>query len=134
MALTPATDDETVVLSAKQSMNGSPTVTVKSQTAMVLTATAPIDDYGYNLTLPITYRRALARHLRPLLITPSSAAQAGVEGKYMVQAPQLALRRNRSTKTSLWQTRRRTLLWSHRKIHLRYLLAHASGTISTNHF
>ena len=50
----PATDDGTVLVAAKQTLNGGPTVTVKSQVAPVLTTTPQIiADYSYNLALPI---------------------------------------------------------------------------------
>jgi hypothetical protein len=53
VTLNPADDDGTVVVAAKQTLNGGPTVTVKSRVGMVLTNAAPVGDYDYNLPLPI---------------------------------------------------------------------------------
>src|SRR5262249_9310599 len=52
VTLNPATDDETVVVAPKQALNGGPTVTVTSQTAIVVTGN-PTGDFAYNQTLPI---------------------------------------------------------------------------------
>lgn len=48
----PADDDATVVVAAKQSLSGGPTVTVKSVVAS-LSSGNPVGDYSYALTLPI---------------------------------------------------------------------------------
>lgn len=54
VTLSPADDDGTVLVAAKQSLVSGPTVTVKSQVAAVKTDTpATIGDYGYNLALPV---------------------------------------------------------------------------------
>jgi len=53
VTLDPADDGGTVVVAAKQSLSGGPTVTVKSAVGTVLDTAFPIGDYGYNLTLPI---------------------------------------------------------------------------------
>lgn len=54
VTLSPADDDGTVMIKAKQTLNPGPTVTVKSQVAAVKTETpAIIGDYGYNLALPV---------------------------------------------------------------------------------
>ena len=55
VTLSPADDDGTVIVAAKQSLSGGPTVTVKSVVATVLDdppPALPIGDYGYNVTLP----------------------------------------------------------------------------------
>ncbi len=79
----PATDDETVVVAAKQALNGGPTVTVKSQPATVVDGDPP-GDFAYNLTLPIAApsRGPYATPL-PILFTQQPAA---VAGHYTVQA------------------------------------------------
>jgi len=84
VTLNPATDDETVLVTAKQTFDGGgPTVTVKSQTATLLTGDPP-GDYEYSLTLPIgapslgTYATPL-----PILFTQQPVS---VAGKYTVQA------------------------------------------------
>ncbi len=79
----PADDDGTVVVAAKQSLSGGPTVTVKSVVATVLDAALPIGDYRYNMTLP-TGAPALAAY-GPLPITPTAAAQSTVAKIYTVQ-------------------------------------------------
>jgi len=53
VTLDPAIDDETVLVAAKQALNGGPTVTVKSQVATVKVATVSPGDYEYSLALPI---------------------------------------------------------------------------------
>lgn len=84
VTLTPATDDETVFVSAKQSLSPSgPTVTVQSRPT-ILDTTTPPGDSTYSLSLP-PGAPTLATY-GALPITPSSAAQAGVAGKYAVQA------------------------------------------------
>jgi hypothetical protein len=83
VTLNPATDDETVFLAAKQTFVSGPTVTVKSQTASVVTGN-PTGDFAYNLTLPIAapslgpYSASL-----PIVFTQQPAA---VAGHYTVQA------------------------------------------------
>ena len=52
VTLNPADDDGTVLVAAKQALNGGPTVTARWQVASVLSA-APTGDYSYNLLLPI---------------------------------------------------------------------------------
>ena len=79
----PATDDETVVVAAKQALNGGPTVTVKSQTANVVDGDPP-GDFTYNLTLPIAApSRGLYATPLPIVFTQQPAA---VAGHYTVQA------------------------------------------------
>lgn len=53
VTLDPADDDGTVVVAAKQTLDGGPTVTARSRVAMVMTNAAPAGDYDYSLTLPI---------------------------------------------------------------------------------
>ncbi len=77
VTLRPPTDEPTVFVAAKQTLDGGPTVTVKSLPATLLTVN-PGDqtgDYGYNLTLPIgapslgVYSTSL-----PILFTPQPTA------------------------------------------------------------
>jgi hypothetical protein len=82
--LNPATDDETVLVAAKQALNGGPTVTVKSAPATVLDAALPIGDYGYNLTLPIG-APSLGPYVTPLPIV-FTKQPAAVAGHYTIQA------------------------------------------------
>jgi hypothetical protein len=82
--LNPTDDTGTVIMTATQSLNGGPTVTVNSQNAMVLTATPPIGDYGYNLTLPIG-ATSLGQYSTPLPINLTASAQSLVAGVYTVQ-------------------------------------------------
>lgn len=84
VVLNPATDDETVVVAAKQALNGGPTVTVKSQTAGVLTGDPP-GDYGYNLTLLPIGAPSLGPYATPLPIV-FTRQPAAVAGHYTVQA------------------------------------------------
>ena len=85
VTLSPADDDGTVTVAAKQSLSGGPTVTVKSVVATVLDAADPIGDYQYNMTLP-TGAPALAPYsVIPPPITPTDAAQATVAKIYTVQ-------------------------------------------------
>ena len=80
----PATDDETVVVAAKQALNGGPTVTVKSRVATVNDANVPPGDFEYNLTLPIAApSRGPYSTSLPIVFTQQSAA---VAGHYTVQA------------------------------------------------
>jgi len=83
VTLNPATDDETVLVVAKQAFNAGPTVTVKSAPAMVLDAAPPIGDYGYNLTLP-TGAPSLGPYATPLPIVFTRQPPA-VAGQYTVQ-------------------------------------------------
>jgi hypothetical protein len=86
VTLNPADDDGAVIVAAKQSLSGGPTVTVKSVVAAVLDATLPIGDYGYNMTLP-TGAPALAPYSAiPPPITPTAVAQSAVAKMYTVQS------------------------------------------------
>lgn len=79
VTLNPADDDGTVIVAAKQSLSGGPTVTVKSVVATVLDNDPPIGDYSYNMTLPIgapslgPYSSNL-----PIVFTAQPASVAGV--------------------------------------------------------
>jgi len=83
VTLNPATDDETVFLAAKQTFVSGPTVTVKSQTASVVTGN-PTGDFAYNLTLPIA-GPSLGPYSTPLPIV-FTQQPAAVAGHYTVQA------------------------------------------------
>jgi hypothetical protein len=85
VTLNPADDDGTVVVAAKQSLSGGPTVTVKSVVATVLDAALPIGDYGYNMTLPTGAPSLAPYSAIPPPITPTAAAQSGVAKIYTVQ-------------------------------------------------
>jgi hypothetical protein len=84
VTLNPATDDETVLVAAKQALNSGPTVTVKSQTATLLTGDPP-GDYEYSLTLLPTAAPSLGPYATPLPIL-FTQQPASVAGKYTVQA------------------------------------------------
>lgn len=83
VTLNPAIDDETVIVAAKQALNGGPTVTVKSAVATVMDAALPIGDYGYNLTLPID-APSLGPYAPPLPIV-FTKQPASVAGQYTIQ-------------------------------------------------
>ena len=83
VTLNPATDDETVLVAAKQALNAGPTVTVNSTVATVLDAALPIGDYGYTLTLPIE-APSLGPYATPLPIV-FTKQPASVAGQYTVQ-------------------------------------------------
>jgi hypothetical protein len=78
-------DDGTVIVSAKQSLFGGPTVTVKTAVATVLDVAPPIGDYGYNMMLPIGAPSLAQYSAIPPPITPTTAAQSTVEKIYTVQ-------------------------------------------------
>ena len=84
VTLNPATDDATVLVAAKQTLNGGPTVAVKSRVATVNNATVPPGDYEYNLTLLPTAAPSLGPYvtLLPILFAQQPAS---VAGKYTVQ-------------------------------------------------
>jgi hypothetical protein len=85
VTLNPADDDGTVVVAAKQSLSGGPTVTVKSVVATVLDAALPIGDYGYNVTLPTGAPSLAPYSAIPPPITPTAAAQSTVAKIYTIQ-------------------------------------------------
>jgi hypothetical protein len=73
-------DDGTVIVAAKQSLSGGPTVTVKTQVAMLKDDTATVGDYKFELVLPIAAPSSASYGALP--ITPSSSGQTG--GVYTV--------------------------------------------------
>jgi hypothetical protein len=81
VTLNPAEDDGTVVVAAKQSLVGGPTVTVKSQVSTVLVNTLQSGDYQYEVTLP-TGAPSLGQFSLILPITLTDAAQSTVAGIY----------------------------------------------------
>ncbi|MBI5315797.1 MAG: DUF4382 domain-containing protein [Nitrospirae bacterium] len=86
VTLSPPTDEPTVFVAAKQTLDSGPTVTVKSLPATLLTVNPldPTGDFGYNLTLPIgTPSLGLYSTSLPIVFTPQSAA-VGVH--YTIQA------------------------------------------------
>jgi uncharacterized protein DUF4382 len=85
VTLNPADDDGTVIVGAKQSLSGGPTVTVKSVVATVFDLTLPIGDYGYNMTLPTDAPSLAPYSAIPPPITPTAAAQSAVAKIYTVQ-------------------------------------------------
>lgn len=86
VTLNPATDDEAVFVTAKQTLVSGPTVTVKSLAATLLTTTTLIGDFEYALTLLPTAAPSLAPYSATLPITPTAVGQSTVAGIYTVQA------------------------------------------------
>jgi hypothetical protein len=83
----PANDDGTVIVSAKQTLNPGPTVTVKSQVATVKTDTqATIGDYGYALTLPIGAPSRGLYGALPITLSATVPDQSAVAKMYTVKA------------------------------------------------
>jgi hypothetical protein len=82
----PANDDGTVIVSAKQTLNPGPTVTVKSQVATVKTDTqATIGDYGYALTLPIGAPSRGLYGALPITLSATVPDQSAVAKMYTVK-------------------------------------------------
>jgi hypothetical protein len=77
---TPATDDATVLVTAKQSFGSGPTVTVKSQAATLIPGGSP-GDYSYTLTLPADPPMLGQYSTPPITLT----AQSLVAGQYSVE-------------------------------------------------
>src|SRR6185295_5217310 len=75
-------DDGTVIVAAKQSLSGGPTVTVKTQVAMLKDTTPTVGDYEYKLVLPIAAPFSASYGDGDLPITPSPNGQTG--GVYTV--------------------------------------------------
>jgi hypothetical protein len=75
-------DDGTVIVAAKQSLSGGPTVTVKTQVAMLKDDTATVGDYKYELVLPLAAPASASYGALP--ITPNSSGQTAVAGVYTV--------------------------------------------------
>ena len=84
VTLNPATDEATVLVAAKQTLNGGPTITVKSLVATVNNA-VPSGDYEYNLRLLPIGAPSLGPYVTPLPIV-FTQQPAGVAGRYIVQA------------------------------------------------
>ncbi|HXX74152.1 MAG TPA: DUF4382 domain-containing protein [Nitrospiraceae bacterium] len=94
----PATDEGMVLVGAKQTLNSGPTVTIKSQVAMVLLTTPTVGDYSYNLTLPVG-APLLYPYSTPLPLTLSSTNQSTVAGVYTVVGTAQVLQADGSTTT-----------------------------------
>ena len=84
VTLQSGTDEESVIVAAKQVLSGGRTVTVKSQVATVRTATTDLGDYEYNLTLLPTEAPSVGPYVTPLPIV--FTLQVGVANTYTVQA------------------------------------------------
>ena len=84
VTLNPATDEATVLVAAKQTLNGGPTITVKSLVATVNNA-VPSGDYEYNLTLLPIGAPSHGPYVTPLPIV-FTQQPAGVASRYIVQA------------------------------------------------
>ncbi|HSQ50336.1 MAG TPA: DUF4382 domain-containing protein [Nitrospiraceae bacterium] len=85
VTLSPADDDGTVIVAAKQKLDSGLIVTVKSVVASVLDSADPIGDYQYNMTLPTGAPSFASYNAIPPPITPTDAAQALVAKIYTVQ-------------------------------------------------
>ena len=85
VTLSPADDDGTVIVAAKQTLDSGLIVTVKSVVATVLDSADPIGDYQYNMTLPAGAPSFAPYSAIPPPITPTDAAQATVAKIYTVQ-------------------------------------------------
>lgn len=85
VTLTPGTDDVTVFVAAKQSLNGGPTVTVKSKPTALVPGD-PEGDSTYALEQLPPGAPSLGTYSATLPITLSAIAQSGVAGQYAIQA------------------------------------------------
>ena len=85
VTLSPADDDGTVLVAAKQTLNSGPIVTVKSVVANVLDAANPIGDYRYDITLPTDAPSLASYSAIPPPITPTATGQSTVAKFYTVQ-------------------------------------------------
>jgi hypothetical protein len=83
VTLNPPDDDGTVIVAARQALNGGPTVSVKHLVASVLSGAAPIGDYAYNLTLLPNAKPWLGSYSTPLPITFTEQPVA-VAGAYTI--------------------------------------------------
>ena len=85
-------DDATVIVAAKQSLSGGPTVTVKTAVATLKDETTTVGDYGYELVLPIVAPSRASYGTLPII--PSASGQGSAAGVYAVhgsaQTPTLA--------------------------------------------
>ena len=75
-------DDGTVIVASKQFLSGGPTVTVKTQVAMLKDDSATVGDYKYDLFLPIAAPASASYGALP--ITPNSSGHTAVAGVYTV--------------------------------------------------
>jgi len=76
-------DDGTVVVAAKQSLSGGPTVTVKTAVATLKDeTTTTVGDYGYELVLPIVAPSRAFYGALPII--PSPSGQGSAAGVYAV--------------------------------------------------
>lgn len=85
VTLTPATDDVTVIVAARQSLNGGPTVTIKSKPT-VLVPGDPQGDSTYALEQLPPGAPSLGTYTGALPITLSAIAQGTVAGHYAIHA------------------------------------------------
>ena len=85
VTLDPPDDGGTVVVAAKQSLSGGPTVTVKSVVANVLDTDLPTGDYGYNQTLPIAAPSLGQYGPLPISLSATVPDQSAVAKIYTVQ-------------------------------------------------
>ncbi|MDH4328882.1 MAG: DUF4382 domain-containing protein [Nitrospira sp.] len=83
--LNPATDEASVFVAARQTLNSGPPVTVKSVVGTVLDNAAPSGDYSYNLTLPIASPALYQYNATTHVIAPDLGSQASVAGQYTVR-------------------------------------------------
>ena len=88
-------DDAAVLVTARQSLDGGPTVAVRTQVAMLNDGTQTVGDYTYGLVLPTAAPFRAAYGALP--IVPSAGTQGAVAGLYTVRG--LAL-----TPTTVYQT------------------------------
>lgn len=87
VTVSPADDDDAVIVAAKQALTGGPVVTVRSQVATTRTSTPLTGDYEYSLTLPIA-RPWLGSYGTPLPIL-FTEQPVGVAGVYTVHGSAL---------------------------------------------
>src|SRR5713101_4604453 len=83
VTLNPADDDGRVLVVAKQTLNGVPTITAKFQVGTALSTMLPVGDYVYNFTLPIG-APLLGAFSTILPISLTAAAQSAVAAVYTV--------------------------------------------------
>lgn len=84
VALNPPDDEGVVTVTANQTLNPGPTVTVKAQSAMLVSGN-PVGDYQYNLVQVPTAAPSLGHYSPTQPIPLSSAAQGAVAGMYTIQ-------------------------------------------------
>lgn len=84
VTLSAGTDDESIVLDAKQALLGGPIVTVRTELAIVLDHTQTLGDYAYAVVLP-TVPPLLGGYSNSLPIAMTQQATT-IGGKYVVRA------------------------------------------------